>query len=228
MLAYRAICYELFIKELECHHQMRYLREKYENKLPKYMRDSLSRIRATQTTGAASGLRDLKCHKAAYDRALLGQKFTEIAGYIIEIAGDPIMMCCSGVTPSYDFSGNFLQDMQDDDIIGKPITVTIFTDRPRRWFVVLAWQRESDDIGRQLIASLQEQEDVTSSITSLIFVHCGNLHFRISWWENLPPETKEGLMSLWTLTAVLAQGKEDLQQQMPLPQWDIVRMEPCP
>ena len=227
MLAYRAICYELFSKELECHPKMRYLREKHENKLPKSMQDSLSRIRTMQTTGSASGLRDMQFHKAAYDKALASKHFTEVAGYTLEISGDPVMMCCSGATPSYDFGGTFLQNMQDDNTLGSPITVTVFTDSPGHWFVVLAWHRESDEIGRRLIASLQEQEDLTSAITSLVFVRCGNLHFRVSWWENLPIETREWLMSLWTVTSILAADRGDLQRTMPLPQWDIVRMESC-
>ena len=227
LLAYRAMCYELYIKELESHRKMRYIREKYENKLPKHTHDTLSRIRAVQATGTASGLRDTQFHKESYDRSLERQRFTDVTGYVIEVAGDPVMMCCSGVTPSYDFSGEFLQDMQDDNILGRPVTVTAFTDRPGRWFVVLAWHKESDPVGQQLVASLQQQEDPTSSITSLLFVHCGNLHFRISWWKSLPAETREWLMSLWTLTAILAKDRYDLQQRMPLPPWDIVRLERC-
>ena len=144
MLAYRAICYELFNKELECHPKMRYLREKYENKLPKSMQDSLSRIRAMQTTGSASGLRGTQFHKAAYDKTIASKHFTEVTSYTIEVSGDPVTMCCSGVTPSYDFGGKFLQNMQDDNTLGSPITVTVFTDSPGHWFVVLAWHRESD------------------------------------------------------------------------------------
>ena len=227
MLAYRATCYELFIKQLDCHPKTRYIREKYENKLPKSMHDSLSRIRALQTTGAASGLRDLQFHKATYDRALASKRFADIAGYTIEMAGDPILMCCSGITPSYDFGGKFLQDMQNDNVVGKLIAVTAFTDRPGRWFVVLAWHRASSEVGQQLLTSLLEQKDVTSAIASLVFVHCGNLHFRMSWWDQLPPETREGLMSLWTLTAMLPGHKRELQGKMPLPQWNILGIEPC-
>ena len=55
MLAYRATCYELYMKTLDCHPKSRYIREKYEKKLPKYMHDTLSRIRAQHATGTASG-----------------------------------------------------------------------------------------------------------------------------------------------------------------------------
>ena len=34
-------------------------------------------------------------------------------------------------------------------------------------------------------------------------------------------------MSLWTWTAALATDRGDLQRTMPLPQWDIVRMDSC-
>lgn len=227
MLAYRSICYEFYIKELECHPKMRYVLEKHENKLPKYMQDSLSRIRAIQTTGTASGLRDLQFHKAAYDTALASKQFSEVAGCTIEISGDPVLMCCSGITPSYDFNGIFLQDMQDDSVLGKPIAVTAFTDGPGHWFIVLAWHRESDAIGHRLISSLQQQDDPTSALTSLIFVHCGNLHFRISWWDALPPETRQWLMSLWTLTAILPDTGGSLRQRMPLPPWRITRIDSC-
>ena len=224
MLAYRSICYELFIKELECHPRMRYVREKYENKLPRSMYDSLSRIRAIQATGTASGLRDLRFHKAAFDVSLASKHFEEVTACTVEISGDPILMCCNDVTPSYDFSGNFLQDMQDDDILGHSIAVTAFTDGPGHWFIVLAWHRESDAIGLRLISSLQQQDDLTSALTSLIFVHCGNLHFRISWWDTLPPVTRQWLMSLWTLTAILPDTSRDLHQRMPLPPWRIKRI----
>ena len=227
LLAYRSICYELFLKELLYHPKMRYVREKYENKLPRSMRDSLSHIRAIQATGTASGLRDLRYHKAAYDRALASNKFAEVTAFTIEISGDPILMCCSGVTPSYDFNSHFLQDMQDDNIVGQPLAVTAFTDGPGHWFVVLAWHRHSDAVAQRLISSLQEQRDTTSALTALIFVHCGNLHFRITWWDALPPETRQWLMSLWTITAILPDTRSDLHQQMPLPPWRITRMGFC-
>lgn len=226
MLAYRATCYELYIKTLDCDPKSRYIREKYEKRLPKYMHDTLSRIRTQQATGAASGLRDLQRHKAAYDEALASKRFSEVTGYTIEIGGDPILMCCSGITPTYDFRGRLLQDMQDDDVFGKMVAVTAFADRPGQWYVVLAWHHESEAVGRQLIDSLLENPR-SSSIAALIFVHCGNLHFRISWWDNLAAETREWLASLWTLTAMLPGHSQELQTEMPLPQWDIRRIERC-
>lgn len=51
--------------------------------------------------------------------------------------------------------------------------------------------------------------------------------FGVDWWENLPQETREWLMSLWTLTATFAKDTSDLQRRMPLPPWNIVRLERC-
>ena len=224
MLAYRALCYELHVKEFICHPKVRYEREKLENKLPKHVRERAAKIRAMQVAGSASGLRDLRAHKKAYDNSLLRKGFADVASYTMEFSGDPVLMCCSGATPSYDFSGRFMQNMQQDSTFGKLVTITAFSDRPGRWFAVLAWQRESDAIGRQLIGSLREQSNMAASLASLVFAHCGNLHFRMSWWDNLSADTRRALMSFFTMTAVTASVGADLQQRILVPTWDLVRV----
>jgi len=149
--------------------------------------------------GTKLGLNNLRTHKQCFDNSLSNKKYDDIV-YVCFMSNDTWNTQFSGVLyPEFDFLGNQIQD------IGNPKKkcdlITFFTaPTGEGWAFIFAWHKSSNKTCYQLLASLAEAIHRGHKIEDCIFrfsiASCETHAFRPSWWESLPKQTKDEILSL--------------------------------
>lgn len=193
LLAYRAICRELFVKSAQSNNSD-FLREMDKGKKLDEQIDIQS-FAKDYKLGVESGLRDLINHKILFDVFLLNNDYSAIRYYIIKLSNVPNFMCSSVIYPEYDFNGDIIQDLGDTD---KKMDLLSYTVSMFQSFVVIVfiWSEDSNFSSLKFVKSLHVMSDaeLLKVLTRFVYITCENLFFNISWWNNLQPLVRDKLL----------------------------------
>lgn len=197
LLAYRAICKELFAKR-SSKENVRILRMLDIGKPVPYQ-VATQRMIDFHEVGLDSGLSDLEWHKEKYDGTLLRHSFRDIRFLVISLDKTPDILCSSLLYPEVDFQGNILQDLANTGRRLHLLTYSLIaTDTGGA--LVFAWSPDSDDSCQRLLASLlaMPDKDVPHAIVRFLFEFCENMFVSPVWWEGLGHESRNSLQKRLT------------------------------
>lgn len=193
LLAYRALCRELYTKTAAFVVNTDVAREadRGKNEQDQF---AIQNALFMRTVGLVSGLRDVHHLKAQFDEYLLNKDFDVISAYVIELDHTPPVMCSVGFTVECDFQGNRLQSLGDPGEIIDMCTCSIIATK-YGGAVVFAWLAEQKRACSRLIDSLHSIKThlVPSAVIRLVFEHGENVYFSKSWWESLGQSTRINL-----------------------------------
>jgi len=200
LLGYRAMCRELYQKTtaLEATNYMRTLDRGH----PVEEQIGLQRFLDGMERGQSAGYRDLVDRKSDFDRILLSGLFSEVSNYVILTNDIPDVLASFGVTVTFDFHGNKLQNISDDDKLLDSLYVSIIATEAGG-AVVLAWRDAHSHACTKFVQSLSAlpDQDVPDAIVRLVFEYSENTFFRQSWWNTLDTHLQYALVDRITSAA---------------------------
>lgn len=191
LLAYRAICRELFYKRGHLE-DVQHLRN-MDRGGAMMKQISLQAMTNQLEEGVKAGLGELDHHKAIFDDALLRRDFSGVRYYLIETDKAPDIVTSGGFQPEYGFQGQILQNLAETSYILDHITLNILpTDTGG--IVLLSWM--GDLKACELLAkSLDSVSDdaLPDAVLRLAVEHLENTYMAPVWWDQLPSKIKEDL-----------------------------------
>lgn len=191
LLAYRAICKELYEREIWVRSMphLRNLDRGYpiENqRLIQYWAKKLE---------IASGFRRdcVLHHKQYYDRLLNSRDFSELRYYAIRLGEIPDIVCSAAFCPRFDFTEILLQQPNRSriyDVITCSIVAT-----EAGGVIVFSWVGRSA-VCERFVWSLDQygDEELPHAIVRLAFYSFQNMYGRPAWWNNLDQASQDKLL----------------------------------
>lgn len=193
LLAYRAICRELFLKRARVEHLEKARKYDQGSDIMKqlywqgFIKNHLGAERST--------LKYLETDKVAYDQCLTSNNFSQVQYYIIRINSTPDFMFSGSVMPDYDFSGAKIQDLTDYN--QKPDLVNVsLINTDTGGAIVFSWVGKNK-AAEQLLRSLHALNDneICHAIVRFSFEYIENIFLSPNWWEGLNNEERDSLIN---------------------------------
>jgi len=168
LLAYRALSREYFTKSsaYSCIGQMRH----YDKGKSESQQIEFQASLRSHEIGTQAGLNDIKAHKSNFDTMLTSADYSELQYYIIEIEQAPDVLSSGGVSISYDFNGNRLQDLSDLGTLPDSLYYSVIPTHIGG-AIVFCWHKNSASSCHRFVKSIQtmDQDDIPNSIIRFLF-----------------------------------------------------------
>jgi hypothetical protein len=189
LLAYRAICHELFKKTQVLQFIPTMKTFDRGKSLPEQV--AIQTSFELMATGWRLSIRDLAAHKQQFDSMLIGQDYGDIRALIIAFDNVPDILCSGCVYPQCDFAGKPLQDLSDQAKKMELITFSLIATENAGAFV-FAWHKDGDDICRLLAISMDRlpEEALPHAVVRFVFEFCENHYLRPDWWDTIAQPDK--------------------------------------
>jgi hypothetical protein len=193
LLAYRALCRELFLKRARVEHLSKARRNDRGADMVKQV--WWQTFINTQERAERSSLKYLEQEKALYDRCLTNADYSPVYFYVVRIDCTPDFMCSGGIMPDYDFHGNRLQVLTDYHQKPDFMTVSVIS-TDNGGAIVFSWAG-SNKAGEELIKSLDSYSDneICHAVVRLCFEYIENVFPSPDWWERLSDAQREYLVN---------------------------------
>ena len=142
--------------------------------------------------GFDRGRRDTETIKASYDNALLAKDYSAVRYYVVRFKEVPDVLCCSGNFPMFDFDGNSLQRLLDNNLPDHVTFSIIATDAGGA--VIFSWLGDCP-CSERLVKSLHKLPDADTgdAIVRHAFEYSENIYMSPTWWEALDEPKKMNL-----------------------------------
>jgi len=184
LLAYRALCRELFWKRI--HQELVPDMREADRGMPHEAQMQIQRNVTGFQDEVDVGRRELGRHKRIYDAAWQTQDFSKVRFHIAWLDSCPQVMCSGGITPEYDFHGALLHDIMNVGIEQDNLTFTQFP-VGNKGAAVFAWMEGGTGVCEGFVNSLQRLDDkeLPSAFVRFAFEFLENIWFSRAWWEGL-------------------------------------------
>ena len=194
LLAYRAISREYFTKHSSYSH-IEKMREYDRGKSESQQIEFQNYLRSHEI-GTQAGLNDIKAHKSNFEAILTTGDFSDLQYYVVEIDQTPEVLSSGGVSISYDFNGNRLQDLNDLEKLPDALYYSIIPTQ-KGGAIVFSWLKNSAPSCHKFVKSIQtmEPDDIPNSIIRFLFEFCENNYASPVWWDNLASVEKEKILN---------------------------------
>ncbi len=184
LLAYRALCHELYQKEASSRSQPR-LRDRIDRGRDKSTQRKMQEFYAVFGAGVAQGAEDARRLKKVADASLLANEYSDWSSAVIYFDGHLSVASTGAPTPTFDLDGNRLQVLHDMTANVEPLFyATVPTGSGGA--VAFVWRREMD-APRRFVDSLlsQSRAELPDLLVEFMFTHVENTYFARTWWEGL-------------------------------------------
>lgn len=176
--------------------------------------------------GINAGLNDTKTQMDEYNTRLKSGCYSDVRAYVIEIVGDPPVMCSAGWFPSCDFEGNELQDIASTNRLAAMSVTSMWGGE--NGVVVFQWLAHDDDVCLAFVDSIARLTDdqIGPALVRLMFEHFENVHIAPAWWEALTQPVRTSLISRMARSANPFAPQLDkplIDDGLTLPKWPIAR-----
>ena len=182
LLGYRAVCYELLMKESLLGDDL--LKEMDKGQpvpVQRFHQEALS----LRDSGARRSIEELTLQKHRYERMLIGKNYTDLAHYGVFFPSTPEVMC-SGITQAtHDFLGNKIAELGHLDVPADWITFSLIAtdDGGAAVFTWLADHLKSKSV-MMTLDGLPDAEQ-PHAIVRFAFEFFENTYFSPKWWDSL-------------------------------------------
>ena len=192
LLGYRAICYELYMKEREFA-SYDLLRDFDKGHTPRSQREIQEAI-SLRNLGVDTALKELTLLKSRYDRVLFEERFDGLGYYVATLSKSPEVMCSATSQSTHDFRGNCIDRLRNPSIPASWMTFSLIAtdDGGAAVFSWPADHRKSTDVMRTLHEL--PDADLPHAIIRFAFEFFENTYFSPEWWDGLESRAQTSLM----------------------------------
>ena len=184
LLAYRAICYELYMKERDLAGSE--LRREADRGRPPHIQVAMWESNSLHESGVQKAIRECDRLKSLYDQILFEEDFDGLGYYVIEFGKSPEVMCSATSQATHDFQGNRIHALGHLNIPASWLAFSLIAtdDGGAAVFSWLADHKKSRDV----IRTLHELPDsaIPDAIIRFMFEFFENTYFSPGWWDGLP------------------------------------------
>ena len=196
LIAYRAICWELFQKESVIKASPS-IKENIDRGLSEDKQKMLQRIINIQSAGQAKGFEDLTKAKSEMDKALLTKCYDDYNTYEIKLEGNLEIASTGAITPSVSLSGKTLQALHNLQAVVQWIAFGIDISEDKHPSIVFLWSK--NNLASQKFMDeieLLDDQKLTEYLIQFFFAYCENTYFSIAWWSSLSDLQKKHITQL--------------------------------
>ena len=187
LIAYRAVCWEVFQKRKLLKAQPALL-DVIDRGASEQMQRIAQERMGSHFVGADKGLEDLEYLKAEMDGALTTGNLTNLCGCEVALTGPVSVVTTGAISPNRLLNGLSIQTMEDTKtrVQGVAFGVDIHDNKPRVVFCCL----KKDKAAMAFIDELLSMPDsiLPEYIMQFFFAFCENTYFSQNWWDGLKPE----------------------------------------
>lgn len=198
LLAYRAICRELYNK-IACQMQVPILQSGDRGR-PIERQLSIQAWAASWGAAMTSDVVDLRRAKALYDDAIVSHDFSGVRWVAIFFDRAPDVLSAACGTPGFDFQGRRIQNLYD---LARPADQFGFSLLPTAMggAAILSWL-PADSVAREFARSLLNlpASAIPHALVRYAFNEFENIHLAPRWWDGLPAATRRALVSRFNTT----------------------------
>ena len=144
------------------------------------------------------GFENLNDQKVLYDGSLREKRYDDIRYVLFTAKARPTIVFSGLFYPDFDFMGRRLQDLAGRS---NKLSLITFCSAPMNsgWGFLFSWHSASSsvccDFMRSLAAMIHEKRKLEDMLLRLVISNCENHAFSPLWWEGLPSEHKEQIIS---------------------------------
>lgn len=144
--------------------------------------------------GNKKGLEDLSKRKGHMDKSLMNQDYSDWSSCSFCFQGNPVIASSGGFLPEFDFAGNSIQNLLEDDAMNA-LWVNIIP-QDDKTFLIFFWHK-SDPISRKFVQSFYDLDDKKKGHSTIYFAfeHFENIFMSQPWWDSLRTTQKKTIFS---------------------------------
>ena len=199
LLAYRALCRELFAKEGGT--MLDPPSRTIDPRLAVPEQIALQRLSDDFMTGLTAGLTEIRERKQQYDKILTCGDYSAVKYCTIWFEQPPDLMCSGCTSPEWDFAGNYIQDLADLDTRAQSIALSLVASE-QRGCAFFSWLSQDERACTKLMRSLLDlsREQIPGALVRFVLSSFENQFWRPAWWEALDEQTQNALMRRFAVT----------------------------
>lgn len=198
LLAYRALCRELFAKagaeSLDSHLGT------MDRGLAVPDQIAFQKQRAEVMTGLSTGLKEIRERKQRYDQILKGGDYASVKYCVIWLDQPPDLLCSGCTNPKWDFAGSRIQDLADLSTPAQGIALSLVASGQRSC-AFFSWVAEEERACDKLVESLLNlrRDRIPDAIVRFVLSSFENQFWRPEWWESLDKQAQDTLVRRFTV-----------------------------
>jgi hypothetical protein len=184
LIAYRAICWELYQKTRALKSQS--IRQRLLDRgAPEHVQRGVQAMLRDQDAGFGRGLEDSMRVKGGMDKSLLMEDYSPYETYEIQLEGPLAIAATGAITPNQSIRGVRLQTLHDVDAQTQWLSFGVDM-RDAGPSAVFFW-RSNESAPKQYMEEVKAlgERELAEFLAQFFFVHCENTYFASSWWEAL-------------------------------------------
>jgi len=195
LLAYRSVCFELFLKQAVVNSAPE-TRRMLQTGVPKAQQKRAARAILPFEHASELGLRDLIARKAELDADVAGMRNRVLRHLVMRFAGEPIVAFSGGFVPDADLDGVPLQNYRDETRHLEPIVLNMIPG-PNESVLLISWRRSSN-VGIRFVDGLVNAlpETLAEWAPQLGFLFLDNTYFSQQWWDTRRKYVRRHLIHL--------------------------------
>jgi SEC-C motif len=201
LLAYRAVCYELFQKGGALKSAPVVKRHIDRGRKPSEQAEIQSFL-SMLGVATAAGDRDMREIKEAMEKALIGATWDTIHSLVVRVDGVVDVVTSGGASPSETMEGEKVQELADLQVRLQALYLNVIPDPDGSggWYV-FSWRKGSPAI-EKVVASLERvsRSSLADVLVHLQFVLYENTFLRRQWWANLGDPARDLLRRAMFIT----------------------------
>lgn len=195
LLAYRAVCWELYQK-IGAIQALTGMPDKVDRGKSKNAQVAIQRRLSAQMEGLKGGKLELEILKKKMDQEFLEKSYSDYEYYEVEIDNDLSIAGTGAIAPNRSISGLELQILHNmNSRIESLMFATVLGENTGS--IVFIWQK-GDAVPQRYIKEFEDlkEDQIINIIPQFLFAHCENVYFSKDWWESLSQDNKEFVREL--------------------------------
>ena len=191
LLGYRAICYELYMKECQLKH-LTTVRD-FDRGQSISVQQAIQEEVFLRSLGADTALKELNLLKERYDKVLFEERLDDLDYYVVSFSKSPEVMCSATSQSTHDFRGNCIDDLGPLSAPASWMTFSLIAtdDGGAAVFSWPADHRKSQAFARTLHEL--PDADLPHAIIRFTFEFFENTYFSPEWWDGLERQVQVSL-----------------------------------
>jgi hypothetical protein len=186
LYAYRSLCREVFVKENAVALFRDNLKNQTRNRANRDVFDAMAK-------GSQLALDNLHAQKRKFDLLFTSNCFDSVRSVLFHSLQPPSAVFSGLLYPDFDFLGNQLQDLSNQN--GELDLITFsFAPMSQGWAVLFAWHSASSRSCVSLMKSLATKVHDDGGLGDLLFrfvtSNCENLAYSPTWWDSLSEDQR--------------------------------------
>lgn len=224
MLAYRAAVRECYLKRKQCES----LPEPEQIRAIHGITEPLTYSEATLVfqAGSLRGAEEIEAFKSKLDSYLMQSTWDRLVTHAVLFQKTPSVAASFVFQPFHDMNGNQLQDYENLEAEMSQLAVSLIP-LEQGGAAVFSWLDSANSAPRRFYESVIQSRDLTSAVIHAVLDNSENFAFAPHWYEQLPSETHDYLISRIALLEASITYSEQTRPETTAPfldDWGIAKV----